>query len=165
MGIAVLGVAGPFLGLLLNVFFQILSFRIYFKKDLLKSIVYGFCSGGICLGYLEVVWGPKVGGSMADMATYILLSYGYFHFLNLTETARRIRILRELKEAAPDGLTRVQILERYSAEEILGKRLGRLVKNGQIVCRDERYSIGKPIILFAAKTILFFKKMLLSPRA
>lgn len=164
MGIAVLSAAGPFLGLFFNVFFQIFLFRTFLKKNLLKSIIFGFCSGGACLLCLKSAWGDKAGTILADTATYILLSYGYFHFLNLTETARRIRILCELKEASPDGLTQAQILERYNAQEILDRRLERLVKNGQVICRDGRYYIGKPIMLIAAKTTSVFKRMLLGRR-
>ena len=45
--------------------------------------------------------------------TYGVLSFGYFHFINLGETARRIRIIREI-DAAGRPLTREVILDRYT---------------------------------------------------
>jgi hypothetical protein len=94
------------------------------------------------------------------MASYSALGYCYFHFVNLGETARRIRLLRELSESK-NGLSVNEILERYNAKEIIENRLNRLLKSGQVVYKNNRYYIGKPVMLFMSKMILFAKRFIL----
>ena len=84
----------------------------------------------------------------------------YFHFINLGETARRIRILRELHEP-PDGLTLDGLLARYNAQEIIERRISRLIETHQIVLRDGRYFIGKPFVLWMARSLVVLKFILL----
>ena len=98
------------------------------------------------------------------MVTYFALGYCYFHFINLGETARRIRILRELQESK-NGLTLEGILKRYNALAIINVRLQRMISNKQIVLQAGRYYIGSPLMLYMAKTLIFFKWVLLRRRS
>lgn len=66
-----------------------------------------------------------------NVLTFLILCYCYFHFFNLGETGRRIRILIELYQAG-GSLTEDQLLQRYGAEELLQQRLLRLERAGQI---------------------------------
>lgn len=59
-------------------------------------------------------------------------SYIGFHLDNMAETARRIRILREL-HAAARGLTREAILAAYPPQEVFELRIRRLTLAGQCV--------------------------------
>jgi hypothetical protein len=59
-------------------------------------------------------------------------SYIGFHLDNMAETARRIRILRELDEA-PRGLSREAILAAYSPREVFELRIRRLKLAGQCI--------------------------------
>jgi hypothetical protein len=54
------------------------------------------------------------------------LGYCFFHFINLGETACRIRILIELSES-DYGLSRNEILERYDASYVVNVRLQRMI--------------------------------------
>ena len=64
-----------------------------------------------------------------------------------------------------NGLSEEEILQRYNAEEIVTKRLGRLIKNGQIICKNNRYYIGKPLMLFISKLIVSMKILVLSKKS
>lgn len=145
----------PIIGLFSNVIFQILGYRFFFKKKLLNSIVFGFLIGGIVsLSFKEI----------DCLLTYIFLSYSYFNFLNLGETGRRIRLLRELKDAG-SGLTYEEIIKCYNREEIILRRLNRLLKTRQIVERNNRLYIGNPIMLIAAQVLVMLKVVLLGRRS
>ena len=82
-----------------------------------------------------------------------------FSFINLGETARRIRILREL-HSHKGGLDRDEILGLYNAREITENRVDRLLASGQIVMSEDRYYIGKPFMLFIAKGMYFLKSII-----
>lgn len=71
----------------------------------------------------------------APCGLVIVLCAGYslFHFDNMGETSRRIRILRELC-AAGRGMTRKDLLAAYSPREVFERRLRRLRAAGQ--CED-----------------------------
>lgn len=155
----------PVAGLAANVLTQVLSFRYAPQKALLKSICLGFATGLLTTIALEIkLYDALSLAGFASLATNIIiystLAYCYFHFLNLGETARRIRIVRELHDS-PDGLSMDEILKRYNSRDMVNLRISRLVNNGQIVLRDGSYFIGKPIMLWMARTILLMKRILL----
>lgn len=161
----------PIIGLIINVAVQIFGVRYIPALTLLKSILVGFVVGGTSVIGLEYYLGLYVPtlphilwGLMTNLLIYAVLGYCYFHFINLGETARRIRILRELYEA-PEGLSQAEILERYNAKHIVDMRLRRLLGNGQIVERQGRYYIGSPVMLFIAKTITALKLLVLGKRS
>src|SRR3989338_716260 len=114
--------------LLVNVLTQVLVFRYFPKVGLLKSEYLGFAIGflSILLFQFYVFSLPPIlikdfiAISMVNLISYSLLGYCYFHFVNLGETARRIRILFELYEAG-DGLGMGEIINRYNANEIIEK--------------------------------------------
>lgn len=54
------------------------------------------------------------------------------------ETARRIRLLRELDEAGR-GLGYSELIARYGADEIVSRRIGRLLDGYQITKQGERF--------------------------
>jgi hypothetical protein len=102
-------------------------------------------------------WGAAVSWLLA----YLALAYFYvFGFYNVGESARRLRLLVELQAAAPRGLTLAELLTVYNARMIVEARLARMVAGGQLVERDGRYAVGRPLMLtiakaFAALKILF----------
>jgi len=105
--------------------------------------------------------GPDFWGYLiCNALIYACLSYNYFHFVNLGETARRIRIIREIYDS-PNGLTKEEILQRYNAREILGLRMGRLLSKGQIHLKEGRYFINNPTMLAISNIIIFLKKAIL----
>lgn len=78
---------------------------------------------------------------------YACLAYSYFHLFNMSETARRIRILSELYVAGP--LSAQEISRLYSGEGLLEARLDRLVATQQLELRAGRY-VRVPRLLYAA---------------
>lgn len=160
-------VFNPVLCLAINVLVQIGIAR-WGRIGLLKSVYLGFAAGfGALLGG---EWVIARGSGMdltetgalltVNMLTYGMLGYCYFHFINLGETARRIRILRELHEAG-GGLSMDELLKRYNAAQMVEIRLQRLLGTGQIVERGGRYLIGKPVMLWISQAIVLTKRIIL----
>lgn len=163
----VIALAAP-ASLALNVAVQVAVFRVAPGGGLLRSEVIGFAAGlaGLALAHAGewLASGPAaeaLAPFAANIVTYGALGYCYFHFGNLGETARRVRIVREIHEAGEGGLTMEEILRRYDAREIFDRRLARLTGTGQIVLRDGRYRIASPVLTLMARGVLFLKMLLL----
>lgn len=163
-----LEVAIPIICLMLNVVVQVASFRFTSGLSLLKSILLGFIVGGFSLFAFELCIFITMSTSIKDFlcfllinfAIYAALGYCYFHFINLGETARRIRILSELYDYK-EGLSMDAILERYNARNIVEMRINRLLKNNQILCKNGKYYIDKSIMLSIAKILTAIKLIVL----
>lgn len=162
----------PVLGLLINVISQIIATRYVKKLGLLKSVLLGFLVGLAFVLTIEIahnlITKPAIRDLIADLAlntiTYGALGYCYFHFVNLGETARRVRIVRELLDSK-DGLSMSEILEHYDASQIISVRLKRLLRNKQIIQRNEKYFIGKSFILYITKIIIMMKITILRKKS
>ncbi len=156
----------PIIGLIVNLLFQIISVRFISKIGLLKSILLGFVMGILSVYILTLLTPIKdvIEMLITNLIIYAALGYGYFHFINLGETARRVRILRELYDAK-EGLSMQEILGRYNAKEIVEKRINRLMNNRQIIYRDNKYYIGSPAILIIAKAIVALKLIILGEKS
>jgi hypothetical protein len=157
---------------MINVFTQVAGWRYAKEWGLLRWVLTAFLGGFLIVVGIEAAYASTaqttftefIGGLVLNSLTYIALGYCYFHFINLGETARRIRLLRELLES-DDGLSRNEILQRYDASYILKVRLRRMVNNRQIIIRDNRYYIGKPIMLYLARIMVAMKLVLLGRRS
>lgn len=163
----------PILGLIINVSVQVISFRNLSLPSfgLLKSIILGFIVGFILVLFLGLYFllntqdNQFLFSLIVNIISYISLGYCYFHFVNLGETARRIRILTELY-GPMDGLTKEEILQRYDAKYILDRRLDRLIANNQVILIDGRYYIkGQPFMLTISRIITALKYILLGKRS
>ena len=143
---------------ILNVISQIIFSRYMKSFNILKTELFGFILGLFSLALAEKSFFSHSMSAKIDYLAlcsvnfliYASLSYCYFHFVNLGETARRVRILREIYESK-EGLTFSQIVSRYSSKEILEKRLHRLIDNGQIINKDGKYFINSPVMLLAVE--------------
>lgn len=147
--------AAPAIGLAFNCLVQVRACRR--DKRLLSSVYRGF-AGGAAACALACGFGAAL---LPALVTYAALGYCYFHFINLGETARRIRLLRELAEGGPDGLSKEQLLAGYNAKGILAARLERLLNNSQIVEKDGRYYLGGRAVFGMARILLLMKRLLL----
>jgi hypothetical protein len=162
----------PLLGLLINATSQVLLCRYERGFGLLESIFAGFICGLIMVILIEVAYYCATPSSIAHLLgllciciiTYVTLSYCYFHFVNLGETARRVRILRELYDSK-DGLSMEEILNRYNANDIIEKRIRRLLFNGQIILKDGRYFPGNSTVLLMNKAMVIMKIVVLGKRS
>lgn len=145
----------PIVAFTINLIIQVGSFRLLHNFPLLKSVLLGFISGLIVI----VIGKDTLPIFLVNLITYASLEYCYFNFVTLGETGRRIRILREIYESE-DGLTLDGLLSRYNAEEILRRRLDRLLKNGQIVLKGGRFFVGVPIFLWYVEIIFLLQGIL-----
>jgi hypothetical protein len=148
----------PLIALFVNAALTVAIFRLKLLP-LLKAVYAGFIAGVLALFALELTAG-SLNCAVPDLFVYCALGYCHFHFINLGETARRIRILRELCEN-PGGLLREELMSRYNARGIVAARLARLAGNGQLVLKDGRYVSGGRAALAMARVLGFMKRALL----
>lgn len=162
-------VFAPIVGLSANIGFQILSFRLFLNYGLLKSIFVGFVMGIIGMLGFEIMALSnmfmefninKLSLIITNVIIYGALGYCYFHFINLGETARRIRILRELYDVKT-GLTLSDILERYNSQKMIELRIKRMLNSDQILLHNGHYFVRKPVILYISYVILKMKFLVL----
>ena len=119
------------------------------------------------LYYLIIIYhipSKQISNLPTNIIIYLALYNGYFHFLNMGETARRIRILMELM-ISKDGLSLDEIFNHYNAQEIINRRLDRLIETKQIIKRDNKYYINNSTMLFIAKSIDMLKLILLGRKS
>lgn len=173
MATAMLALA-PAIGLLACMLLHVMVSRTAPGLPRTRGIALGFAGGG------GAVVGMIVGGRTAlllasagvwDTAavwltTYLLLTYCYvIGFFNLGESARRIRLLIELHGAGPSGMTMEDILARYNAPMIVTIRLQRMLAGGQIREQHGAYFIASPIMLIAARLLVWLKIVYLGARS
>ena len=133
------------------------------QKGAIISILIGF----IPTGGLFFLWAVLSGNSSVPglfwsgiflFSVYTLIAYVYFHIFNMSETARRIRILAESHRAGK--IIKSEIVQNYTAEQMIAIRVDRLVALGEIKLRDERYSIARGWLLFPASLVFGFRRFL-----
>jgi len=152
----------PVVGGIVNVATQVLVCRSG-KAGLMASIFIGFAAGLAAtllmhaLPTEQSLWQ----GALANVVIYGCGGYTYFHLLNMGETARRIRLLRELSAAGADGLTGPQLAERYNSREMLARRLERLTTQGIVREEDGRLHLVKRGALVMTGMVGLFKAIVL----
>jgi hypothetical protein len=82
------------------------------------------------------------------------VAYAYFHFFNMSETARRIRMLLQIRQAGADGLRAQDLEHAYSPRDMIEARLDRLVKMRQLAMGpDGRYRVAGRLLLRAGRAM------------
>lgn len=90
-------------------------------------------------------------GAVFATIVYGALAYVYFHLFNMSETARRIKILSLLYR---DGaLDKGGLGSGYGAKEMLEARLERLISTGQIREFGGRYIQDGKVLYLAARVV------------
>ena len=159
----------PLIAIAGNITAQIFSYKCLPGKKLLKSEYSGFLCGVTVLAVCQAFARgepavERLSLIFVNLIIYGCLSYCYFNFVNMGETARRIRLLRELYDSGP-GLNKEEILSRYNAGVVVDLRMGRLLNNHQIISRAGRYYAGSPVMLLIAKIIVLMKRVVLDKRS
>jgi len=106
-------------------------------------------------------WPSVVVGALAS--TFILANLAFIYvtwIFNLGETARRIRVLRELAQAPSRALTLEEIYRVYNADIILRTRLARLERAGQLEFDGRAYRVGSRFFLMQARGLWTVKAIL-----
>lgn len=171
LGIAMF-LLSPFVGLLTCVVVHIVVSRASAAMPRVRAVICSILAGMsvVCGIGLIFVWrnaasAPATepwGAAAVWVLTYLCLVYFYvFGFYNLSESARRIRLLIELYAAGNQGMTIEEILAAYNARMIVEIRVQRLLSGRQIVERGGRYFIGVPLMLYAAKLAAFVRALFL----
>lgn len=89
---------------------------------------------------------------------YTAFAYTYFHFFNMSETARRIRILYEIHHAG--ALPFAELEAFYKTSDIVNFRLKRLVAIKRLKYTDGFYSMSGKILYWAALFIKLWRNVL-----
>ncbi len=87
------------------------------------------------------------------------VAYSYFHFFNLSETGRRIRMLLQLLEGDRIGSGDGEAATTYSAHVMVSQRLVRLMQMGQINETMGRYRISGQFLLRSANLVRLIGRM------
>jgi hypothetical protein len=151
-----------------NVAGQIAAYRLLPSEGkLFRSQVAGTLTGLLIL--ILLLRSPPAAEFSADVVTadallYAAFCFVYFHWNNMGETARRIRMLRELA-AAPQGLSFDDLVQRYSAREILERRLERLAAAGQIEETEGRLILRSRAVLLSARLMGLAKLVVFGGRS
>lgn len=92
------------------------------------------------------------------LVVYSSLAYTYFHFFNMSETARRIRILCEIETAGSVSIAELTAL--YKTTDVVTIRLSRLVALHQLREEGGYYSIRGRTLYWAGWAILLWRRIL-----
>ncbi|OGP15651.1 MAG: hypothetical protein A2052_07245 [Deltaproteobacteria bacterium GWA2_54_12] len=112
--------------------------------------------------HLSVLDGPELRASaLYALLAYALLAYSYFHLFNMGETARRVRILVELRERG--NISVEELKSFYDAGAILDRRLERLVALGQVRLEGGRIVLKSRRLYWAAVVINWWGRILSLP--
>ena len=152
----------PVAGLVVCVVLHVLAARLAPAK--LADLTIGVAGGGLVV--VQLAWRTGQEASLAVwFTTYLLLAYCYVvGFFNLSESARRIRLLIELHEAPGHAMTLDEILTAYNARMVVEARLRRLVGAGFLVERGGRYWIGHRAGLWIARGLAALAPLLAPQR-
>lgn len=155
-----------FIGLMFNVLTQMIVVR--FTATILRSIMYGLLIGLIAYGIIFVnltdnieVWFSE--DIFVGLFIYLTFSFCFWAFLNLNLTSVRIRMLRELYNQA-EGLSPNLLVERYSPEELLLRRVERLQANGQVIAKNDRLVLQSKKLLIVYMIMLGLRRIILPAR-
>ncbi len=113
----------------------------------------------IWLVYLRSLSGPPLWGALVyAAAAYVLLAYSYFHLFNMSETARRVRLLVELDERGRVPLD--ELASFYGTGEVLGRRVDRLVSLRQAAVEGGRMVLVSRTLYVAARAVDWWARVL-----
>ncbi len=109
---------------------------------------------------LFYIWCGSVGGDPSQVKiwagiylflVYILASYTYFHLFNMSETARRVRILME--SSRRDVTREDRITNSYTGDKQIEIRIERLLSLKELHKNGSRYVTGRGILVFPARVV------------
>lgn len=89
-----------------------------------------------------------------SLIVYNAFGYTYFHIFNMSETARRIRLLFEIRTAGT--LTGEQINNLYGSSDMFEVRIERLLSMAQIEMKDGRYYLKGRFFFYVARIVAFW---------
>ncbi len=136
-----------------------------------KGGIFSVLLGFLPLAALSYIWaaGTETGdaGGVAVSLAYLFLVYSlagyvYFHFFNMSETARRVRLLIESLKTG--NLKKDDLPRLYPHRNIVSVRIERLSALGELRRAGDRYVLGNKVLLLPAK-LIFALRQILFPHA
>jgi len=134
--------------------------KYWLRNRLSNQQVTIFCELLLNLPLIFVFWeiNKDFWGLIYCFIIYNSFGYAYFHLFNMTETARRIKILSEIREKK--YITKESLTEDYKTNFMIKTRLNRLLELNQIeLCGEKYFACGK-LLIFASLSIVYLKKLL-----
>lgn len=96
-----------------------------------------------------------------SLMVFNLLGYSYFHVFNMSETARRIRLLTELVASGP--IRKEELSSIYGEQSMFDVRIVRLKSLGQLKEINGRYVLGQRPLYLAARAVNLWAMVLGMP--
>lgn len=127
-----------------------------------KGVIAGFLLGFIFQGSISLLWQGISWGTTYLFLVYTLAGYVYFHVFNMSETARRIKILSKIGKT---GARKEELAGAYTCRDMVLNRLKRLASTGELRFFEGRYVLGRGMLLFPARIVFYFRGMLFAPKA
>lgn len=124
---------------------------------------YPFSGAGFMLWAL-ILPPPGIAILPAGLALFLIYSgfaYTYFHLFNMSETARRIRILSRGVQRGELG--REEMAGEYTGEGMVRIRLERLAALREIEFREGRYRPGRLYFLLPARIVFACRRVIFPP--
>lgn len=147
-----IGLCAPFTALILHILvYRLIPAAKKLPRQKLAVLVIGGAlafSVGLAI-YLRLDWGQVLNAGLLST----MFGYSYFHFFNMSETARRIRILVEYVAGIPSSSS------GYDKDKIFGNRITRMGETGLIIESDGKLQAQNGPILWAAYVILTWRRM------
>lgn len=126
------------------------------------AVLVGYVLMGVWVwwNYIGPLQAPRerIFASLYGSLVYSGLSFCYFMLFNMTEAARRIRIMRELY--FKNGLSLGELYEEYNVTKIVGVRLNRLIGLKQLRKEEGRYFLKGRFLYYSACVIFFWAKLI-----
>lgn len=91
-------------------------------------------------------------GIIYFLITYNAIAYSFFHIFNMSDTARRIKILNEIKTCGKVKVS--ELSSSYNAREMLSNRIARLLDSRQIGKSGDGYVLNSNLLYYAAKQLI-----------
>ena len=133
------------------------------QKGAIISILIGFFPIGLLFiiwfllfatwGWMDFIW-----SGFYLFLVYLLLAYVYFHIFNMSETARRIRILAEGHQVG--RIVKDEMIQNYPEEQMIAIRIDRLIALEEIKLEGERHLVDRGQLLIPARLVFAFRKIL-----
>ncbi len=143
---------------------HVTSSRLLPHQGTYRSFAAGSVAGLAALAALSATMHASAASHLVNLTIYLCFVYVFFHFNNMGETARRIRLIGELLDE-PNGLTYVELVARYNAREIIDRRIDRMVGSGQLRIEGERFVAAQSSFLMMAHCMRLLKRILNVPPA
>ncbi len=161
-------VAAPLIGLATYIVTHIAWNWSTSGKRLLLGFLVGFAAGfiaqiGVSLWALrqgQISWIDGAGFLLVNQFTFLALSDGYIHSINILICSLRVRVLHELL-VSEDGLREEDLLDRYNARHVVESRIERLTGSDQMRFEQGRYFTKLSSMLLIAKFYQILQLILL----